>query len=110
MKLPRHEFAVVPQEKLVNYLLSTTHRDGRHKAAFFNEFGFSASNWQSLADALMRHVAEHEVAREAATEFGVRYVVEGIMEMADSREALVRSVWFIDQDQDTPRFVTAYPV
>jgi hypothetical protein len=35
MKLPNYEQVVITREKVVDYLLSDTHRDGRHKAAFF---------------------------------------------------------------------------
>jgi hypothetical protein len=96
--------------KVVDYLLSTTHRDGRHKAVFFNGFGFAADNWQALADALIRHAGDHEVTKEEDSPFGVRYVVDGIMTMADGRDAIVRTVWFIDTGTDAPRFVTAYPL
>jgi hypothetical protein len=110
MKLPNHQRAVAPREKVVDYLLSTTHRDGRHKAAFFNGFGFDVNNWQDLADALVRHANDHEVAKVEASPFGTRYVVEGIMAMADGRDAVVRTIWFIDTGTDAPRFVTAYPL
>jgi hypothetical protein len=35
MRLPNVAAAVVPPEKITGYLLSTEHRDGQHKAAFF---------------------------------------------------------------------------
>lgn len=35
MKLPNVEAVVVSEDKITGYLLSPTHRDGRHKAAFF---------------------------------------------------------------------------
>jgi hypothetical protein len=110
MELPNRHLAVVPREKITDYLLSTTHRDGRHKAAFFITFGYTVERWEDLADALMRHAVMHEVAKEEGSRFGTRYVVEGIMAMADGRDALLRSVWFIDRGTDTPRFVTAYPL
>lgn len=110
MKLPSLEKAVIPRPKLVDYLLSTTHRDGRHKAAFFNAFGFFAEDWQFLAAKLLRHASEHDVVKQEESPFGVRYVIEGIMLMADDREAFVRSVWFIETGEKVPRFVTAYPV
>ena len=77
MKLPNVEAALVPEDKITGYLLSTTHRDGRHKAAFFLGFGFPASAWQTLAAALLKHASDHEVARAESTPFGTRYVVEG---------------------------------
>jgi len=109
MELPNRSQAVVPREKVVDYLLSTTHPTGRHKAAFFGRFGFGVENWELLVDALLRHVQENDVARQENSPFGIRYVVEGIMVMADGRDALMRTVWFIDTDNDTPRLVTAYP-
>jgi hypothetical protein len=35
MKLLNLDKAAVPKGKLTSYLLSRTHRDGRHKAVFF---------------------------------------------------------------------------
>ena len=110
MKLPNLEAAAVPEEKITAYLLSTTHRDGRHKAAFFLGFGFAAAAWQTLAAALLKHAAEHEVARAETTPFGTRYVVEGTIETPRGRTPRIRSVWFLETIQGTPRIVTAYPL
>ena len=110
MEIPNREFAVVPREKVVDYLLSTSHRDGRHKAAFFSSYGFDVGNWQDLADSLIRHANDFTVGRAEDSPFGRRYVVDGIMVMPDGRDALVRTVWFIDTGTDVPRFVTAYPL
>ncbi len=110
MKLPNVESAVVPEAKITGYLLSTTHRDGRHKAVFFRSFGFAVGDWQALAAALLRHAEEHEVARAEKTPFGTRYVVEGTIGTPSGRTPSMRSVWFVDNDQDAPRFVTAYPL
>jgi len=55
MKLPNADQAVVPQEKLTEYLLSDTHTDGSPKANFFRSFGFTVTNWQELARALLAH-------------------------------------------------------
>lgn len=110
MKLSNCANATVPQDKITGYLLSATHRDGRHKAAFFTSFGFTAEHWQELAAALLRHAADHEVAREEDSPFGKRYVIEGTMEAPDGRTPLLRSVWFIETDAEVPRFVAAYPL
>jgi hypothetical protein len=110
MKLPNCQSAAVPKEKIVDYLLSMSHPDGRHKAVFFNSFGFSADNWQELAAALLQHAAEHEVVAEEDSPFGKRYAVDGIMMMPDGRSAMVRSAWFIDDGRTVPRFVSSYPL
>lgn len=110
MKLPNVESAVVPEGKIRGYLLSTTHRDGRHKAAFFFRFGFSTDDWRALASALLRHTQEHEVARVESSPFGTRYVVEGTIETPSGRTPTIRSVWFTETNENTPRFITAYPL
>jgi len=112
VKLPNARDAVVPQAKIVDYLLSATHLDGRHKFAFFDRFGFSAEDWQSLAEVLHAHPLEHEVSKEEPSLYGMRYVVDGIITAPDGRQPWLRSVWFVDsQDKaQIPRFVSAYPL
>ncbi len=109
MKLPNYDKAIVPREKIVAYLLSHAHRDGRSKAAFFTQFGFSADVWQTLAEALFRHATEHEVAKIETSPFGKRYVIEGELHAPDGRAPLVRAVWFVGDGANVPRLVTAYP-
>ena len=110
MKLPQQERASVPREKITNYLLSPTHRDGRSKAAFFTHFGFMASDWEVLAAALKRHAIEYEVTSIEESLFGKRYVIEGMLTAPDGRAPVIRSVWFIANGEDVPRFATAYPL
>jgi hypothetical protein len=110
MKVPNGEIAIVGRAKIIDYLLSEIHEDGRHKAAFFRTFGFRPENWQEMADALKRHAAEHDFAREESSPFGRRFIVEGIMHMPDGRTPRVRSVWFLRTHETAPRFVTAYPL
>lgn len=110
MKLPNHELAMVPQAKMVDYLLSDTHRDGWHKAAFFRRFGFTVAEWGRLAQALQEHAAEHEVTRVEASPYGQRCVIEGIIRSPDGRNPLIRAVWFVEKGEAAPRFVTAYPL
>lgn len=50
--LPNAAAAIVARSKIVDYLLSETHPDGRGKARLFSDHGFSASDWESLAAAL----------------------------------------------------------
>jgi hypothetical protein len=92
VKLPYQENAVIPQRKITEYLLSSTHRDGRHKAAFFMQFGFSAERWEEMASAFRRHAAENEVVKQEDSPFGDRYVIEGPLITPDGRMPLVRVV------------------
>jgi Domain of unknown function (DUF6883) len=110
MKIPNASQVVVPQAKVVDYLLSETHVVGRHKAVVFRAYGFAAANWELLADALKRHALQHEVAKEEISPYGRRLVVEGIMEVPDGQSPSIRTVWFLRNEETTPRFVTAYPL
>src|SRR5881396_2953195 len=108
MNLPNYEKAIVPKPTITEYLLSETHLDGRHKAAFFRKFGYTSSDWERLRDDLLKH-AELPVTAVEHSPFGMRYVVEGIIYAPDGRQPRVRTVWFIEHGMDVPRLATAYP-
>ncbi|MCT7953795.1 DUF6883 domain-containing protein [Laspinema palackyanum] len=110
MKLPNYKQAIVPQTKITQYLLSLTHPDGKSKAKFFLNFGFEVDSWEIMANALINHAANHELAKIEASPFGTRYVIEGRVMTPDGRNPQLRSVWFISSGDDIPRLVTAYPL
>jgi hypothetical protein len=109
MKLPNLESAVVSEEKVTGYLLSAVHRDGRHKAAFFVRFGYSTDHWQELAATLRDHARNNDVAQVQDSPFGTRYVVEGIINAPDGRSPTIRAIWFVENGEDVPRLISAYP-
>lgn len=77
MKLPNAQSATVPERKVTEYLLNPMHVAGGSKAAFFLRFGFTVAEWQRLAEALLRHARENEVAEREKTAHGTRHVVDG---------------------------------
>jgi hypothetical protein len=109
-RLPNAERAIVAQSKIVDYLLSLSHPDGRGKARFFLSHGFSPDEWETLVRALRNHAVTHRVSSAEDTTFGVRYVVEGQLVAPDGRTPRVRVVWFIRTGGDIPELVTAYPI
>lgn len=53
--------AIIPPEKLVGYLLSPAHPDGRAKAAYLARLGYLQADWERLeAD-----IREQHLSREA---------------------------------------------
>ena len=110
MDLPGAEKAEIIQDKIVRYLLSTTHRAGRSKAAFFCKHGFKTEDWQALAEALRRHAAENVATLVEETRYGTRYVIDGALAAPDGSSLNVRSVWFINRGTSVPRFATAHPL
>jgi hypothetical protein len=110
MKLPNGQNAVVPKEKVVQYLLNLGHPVGGSKARFFIAFGFSAGAWEILATELKRHGLENEVQVEAITIYGTRYELHGPITAPDGTVLNVLTSWYIDGGSDVPRLVTAYPL
>ena len=109
MKIPEFQNASVDGNKVTGYLLSEAHPNGRHKARFFKRFGFSAERPEALQEALKNH-ANNDYIKAERTDFGVRYIVEAVLESPDGRNPPVRTVWFCATEEAAPRFVTAYPV
>ena len=110
MKLPNAENAYVEHTKAVHYLLSMEHPDGKDKARFFIERGFSSDQWQHFAHALRTHGASNDVVRRIESPHGPKFVIEGVMETPDGLNPFVRSVWIINPGVTEPRLVTAYPI
>lgn len=110
MKLPLVDKAEISETKVVKYLLSTTHRAGKSKAVFFMQFGFNASRWEELAKALKQHAMDNEITLQVRTTFGMRYVIDGDLTTPGGARLNVRTAWFIDDDSEVPRFITAHPL
>jgi len=107
--MPNKEKAVVTRSKVLDYILSLTHRDGSSKAKFFMQFGFSINQWEILVNALKNHAIRNNVTKVEQTSFGTRYVIEGFIETPDKRNPKIRSVWFVKKNTEIPCFVTSYP-
>lgn len=110
MHLPNAESAIIPFAKVVDYLLSATHPDGQHKAAFFRSFGFDRDRIDELISALRRHARENPVVAVRETGFGLSYTVDGGLTAPDGRRPQMRTVWFMVPGGPAPRLVTAHPL
>lgn len=80
MRLPNAEKAFVEEPKL-GYLLRAEEKGG-----FFEAVGFSASEPETLRDALLGHARRQEVSRTLQTPFGVKYVLDGPLKSPDGRD------------------------
>jgi len=110
MKIPYADRAVVPELKIIGYLLNPAHPVGGSKALFFIRHGFSLERWEDLKSALLRHLAENEVAGQEQTRHGTRFVVDGPIDAPDGTVLNIRCAWYIDSSAANPRFVTAHPL
>jgi len=106
MKIPNCENAVIPLNKIINYLLSPTHTVGKTKANFFLSIGFNKINLEIM---FRQHIMENEVAEELETNFGKKYIVKGNIIAPNGRKYKLSTIWIIESNKRNPYFVTAYP-
>ncbi len=110
MKLPNREKAYIPPAKVQDYLLSNIHSVGRWKAKFFRAHGFDETHKSVLTQQLMNIIHSEEVKDIIPSPHGIKYIIEGALETPVGSLVKIRTVWIVDEGQDRPRFVTAYPL
>jgi len=108
MELPHADLAVVPPEKITQYLLNDAHPEGKTKAAFFRRLGFRPENPQIL-EAELLHLARMADMKEMPFAFGLKYVGTGLIDCPDGRQVEIVTVWALRFGQPPPYLVTAYP-
>lgn len=109
MKLPGAERAVVADEKVREYLLSSTNPRARGKAAFFRALGFDDSNWFRLRDRLLEIARSDTAGPGQVSDFGAKFEIRATLYGPTGRQATIKTIWIVDAGDDTPRFVTAHP-
>lgn len=110
MHLPNIDGALVPEPKISGYLLADDHPAGRSKAQFFMSLGFRKDQPAVLIRALLQHAASNEVSSASQTRFGAKYLIEGRISGPTGVATEIRSVWFVENGERSPRFITAYPL
>lgn len=110
MKLPNGDKAIIPKDKLTDYLLSEIHTDGKSKAKFFRKFGFNEANVNLLEKSLLKIAKSEDIIDEITSLFGIKYVVDGKLKNPAKKAVQVRTIWIIEKGQNRPRFITGYPV
>lgn len=109
MKLPLAQNAYVDASKVRDYLLSSEHPVGRHKAALFVSFGYHRADWRRLRRDLKGIAIRGTAELITAGEFGRKFQIRGILQTPSGRPLRVVTVWIVRSGDSFPRFVTAYP-
>ena len=109
MRLPGADRAVIPAEKLRDYLLSPQHARGSSKAVFFAALGYTRDNWMALEQALREQHLTLDAKEVELTEWGRMFAIVGPLTRPSGEQAAIISIWIIRSGEATPRFVTAYP-
>jgi hypothetical protein len=110
MKLPNAHRVVVELEKLTDYCLNPDHPRGKHKARVFKSIcGLTSENAELLRQQLLEAAEQGEAQQIQPSVHGERFVIECIVR-GPAGEGLVRTAWIIREDEDFPRFVSAYVI
>jgi hypothetical protein len=107
--VPNCQRATVSPEKITDYLLSERHPVGAPKARFFLQFGFGKEAPDDLIGSLLTHVRRNPIAAVEKGLYGTKYRVDGPLPSPDGRNPVVSTVWIVPVEDETPRFVTAFP-
>jgi hypothetical protein len=107
MKLPAQD-AIIPAAKLTDYLLSPTHPDGRAKAVFLGQLGYSRDDWQRLETDLRDQLAL-DAKPGRASPYGRKYEILGLLTGPNGTGAWIRTIWIVLTDESLPQLVTLIP-
>ena len=108
MKLPNGDRAIVPEEKLLNFLLNPNHPEQPGHAILFKELlGIGPESADMLRMALLRAAAESEASLGQISPYGQKYEIK--FSMTGPRGVYtVLSVWIIESSDVILRLVTAF--
>jgi hypothetical protein len=110
MRLPKGELAIVDDRKVIDYLLSSTHPIGRHKAQVFKSaLGLTAEGAVFFKDELRRAAIEGEAEITGEDAYGVRFRIDFQLTL-NSKTAVIRSAWLSSAKDQPPVFLTAFVV
>ena len=109
MNLPNADRVIVDPAKVRDYLLSAVHPVGRFKAAFFTALGYSGERWELLRDDILTLARTGTALPGQPSPYGRKFELDGILNGPSGRSAAVRTVWILFPEEQSPRFVTAFP-
>jgi len=90
-------------------LLSPEHPVGRFKAAFFARLGYQRLDWTRLEADLRYLATTGDALPGPVSPYGAKFRVRGILQGPAGRRAMIETVWLVQTDEETPRFITAFP-
>ena len=101
--------AIIPLEKLNRYVLSPTHPDGRAKAQYLAQLGYSEGDGPRLETDLREQHLSREARPGKLSPYGQKYEILGPLAGPNGATAWVRTVWIVRVGENAPRLVTLVP-
>lgn len=108
MQLPNPDAALIPFEKLEGYSLNPDHSEGRHKAIVFQSaLGIGLEEAEELRSALRQALTTQDAIPVSRNSYGQKYRIDFEMTRFD-KQAIIRSIWIVRDNENFPRLVTCY--
>jgi hypothetical protein len=106
--LPNGGQAVLDIRKIEDYCLNPGHPLGRHKARVFREaLGIGRDDSAVLAGEFLEAARTGSASPAGADEWGPRWSID-VQISRQNRSAMVRTIWMLRLDEQSPRFVTCW--
>jgi hypothetical protein len=91
------------------YLLNLAHPDGKGKARFYHQIGYTVHSADQLRADICQLACMGNVTAERPNRAGIKYIVVGLLTAPNQRTYSLLSVWAADAPDFIPRLITAYP-
>jgi filamentous hemagglutinin len=101
--------AIIPPDKLRDYLLSVAHPDGRGKSEYLGRLGYSQEACGRLETDLRGQILSLEAQEGRPSPYGQKYEILGPLTGPNGQTAWVRTIWIVLTSETTPRLVTLIP-
>ena len=105
---PNADQAVIPAEKLRDYVLDERHRDNGGKARVLAALGYTRLNWELLAHDLREQHLTKDAVSGRVTRGGQTYLIVARLQ-GPTGSANMKPVWQIDFGSGVPRLLSVYP-
>jgi hypothetical protein len=99
--------AVIPEQKLTQYLLVPQLRNDKSK--FLAQGGFDRANPGDLELAIRELIAENEAVEDRTDRFGTFYEVTGRLRGVNGIDLGVVTIWLHQSTDSSFRFITLIP-
>ena len=98
----------IPKEKFTDYLLSSTHSVGKHKAKVFKAaLGYTIDNWEDLLDNILDNFDETKLIETERIKAGIKYNCIMNLTGPNGNTCPVKTTWILRPETDTYQLVTA---
>lgn len=90
-------------------LLNQAHPHDKSKAGFFYNTGYTLNVSAQLQNDLARFACIGKVEGITSNNEGTKYVVTGNFESINGKIYPLKTIWIVEDNNNRPRLITAYP-